>query len=167
MLAKGGKYKGFVDFDKREFMSHLSLYLLHSISPSPQIDFKFKSEIEDPVNGSTLCNEVFGKGGVTRHKEFKAFFSATDPIYPTPPTDTHPNWKIDPLLKHMLRVSKECIFIGKGIAIDEQDIGFQGKHKDKQQVTFKKVGDGFLLDALCSDGYTYSFYFRNQPAPQS
>ena len=77
----GGKYKGFVDFDKREFMSHLSLYLLHSISPSPQIDFKFKSEIEDPVNGSTLCNEVFSKGGVTQHKEFKFFFSATDSIY--------------------------------------------------------------------------------------
>lgn len=164
---RGGKYSKFVDFTKEEFMSHLSLYLLHAISPSPQINFKFKSEIEDPVNGSTLCHEVFGNGGVTRHKEFKAFFSATDPIVPTPPTSSHPNWKIDPCLKHFVRVSKNCMFIGTSIAIDEQDIGFQGKHKDKQRVTFKKVGDGFLLDALCSDGYTYTFYFRNQPAPKS
>ena len=164
--GRGGRYKNFRDFDKDEFLSHLSLYLLHALSPSPKLDFKFKSETEDPVNGSTLCNEIFGKGGVTRHKEFRAFFSATNPIIPTPPTSTHPNWKIDPLLKQLLRVSKECIFIGKKIAIDEQDIGFQGRHKDKQRVTFKKVGDGFLLDALCSDGYTYNFYFRNQPAPQ-
>ena len=26
--------------------------------------------------------------------------------------------------------------------------------------------DGFLLVALCADGYTYSFYFRNQVAPK-
>ena len=32
---------------------------------------------------------------------------------------------------------------------------------------FKKVGDGFLLDALCADVYAYSFYFRNQVAPKS
>ena len=65
--GRGGKYKSFKDFDKDKFMAHLSLYLLHAISPSPKIEFKFKSKIEDPVNGSTLCNEVFGKGGVTRH----------------------------------------------------------------------------------------------------
>ena len=31
----------------------------------------------------------------------------------------------------------------------------------------KKEGDGFQCDALGSDGYTYTFFFRNQPAPQS
>ena len=29
------------------------------------------------------------------------------------------------------------------------------------------MGDGFLIDALCADGYSYSFYFRNQAAPNS
>ena len=48
--GRGGKYKSFEGFDKDEFMAHLSLYLLHAISPSPKIDFKFKREIEDPVN---------------------------------------------------------------------------------------------------------------------
>ena len=67
----------------------------------------------------------------------------------------------------MMRVSKECIYIGCNISVDEQDIGFQGRHRDKQRVTFKKVGDGFLVDALCADGYTYTFFFRNQRAPQS
>ena len=68
---------------------------------------------------------------------------------------SHPNWKIDPLLKHCMRVAKEAVILGRHLSVDTQDIGFQGLHKDKQRVTFKKVGDGFLVDFLCSDGYTY------------
>ena len=163
---RGGKYKDFADFSKSEVMKHLSVYLLHGISPSPQVELKFKNQLEDPVNGSDLCNRVFGKRGVTRHKEFKAFFAGVNPIVPTPPTYSHPNWKIDPLLKHMRSVSQSAIHIGRDISVDEQDIGFQGRHKDKQRVTFKKVGDGFLVDALCADGYTFAWYFRNQLAPK-
>ena len=74
--------------------------------------------------------------------------------------------EIDSLLKQILKISQSAIHIGKHISIDEEDIGFQGRHKDKQRITFKKVGDGFLVYALCADGYTYSFYFRNQVAPQ-
>ena len=33
-------------------------------------------------------------------------------------------------------------------------------------MTYKKGGDGFLVDALCAEGYTYSWYFRNQLAPR-
>ena len=65
---RGGKYADFIDFTKFELMSHLSLYLLHAISPYPRLEMKFKSEDEDMVNGLTLCNEVFGKSGVTRNK---------------------------------------------------------------------------------------------------
>ena len=149
----GGKYSRPVDFNKTELMSHLALYLLHSISTSLQVEMKFKSEQEDPVNVSSLCNEVFGKTGVTRHKELKAFLSATNPIVSTPSTTTHTNWNIDLCLKHMIRISKECMLIGRDIYCYKQDIGFQGQHKDKQQVTFNKVGYGFLLDAICADGY--------------
>ena len=95
--------------------------------------------------------DVFGTNAATRHKEFKIFFSATDPLLPTPPTTTHPNWKIDPVLKHMMRVSKDAIILGKSISIDEQDIGFQGQHKDKQRISYKRVDDGFLVVALCAD----------------
>ena len=137
--AGGGKYKNFKNFSSTELMAHLSIYLLHSISPTPQVELKFKSQLEDPVNGSDLCAEVFGKNGSTRHKEFKAFFAAVNPIKPTPPTTSHPNWKVDPCLKHMMRVSKECICLGENVSVDEQDICFQGQHKDKQRITYKKV----------------------------
>ena len=57
------------------------------------------------------------------------------------PTSTYLNWKIAPFLKHMVRVSKKEMYIGKYIACDEQYIRFQGKHKNTQQMTLKKVGD--------------------------
>ena len=137
-VSRGGKYIRFFYFNTPEIMSHLALYLLHSISPSPQVEIKFKSNQEDPVNGSSLCNEVFGNTVLNRHKEFKAFFSATNPIVPTPSTTTHPIWNIDPFLKHMIRVSKEFMFIGREISCYELDIRFQVQHKDKQQVTFRR-----------------------------
>ena len=52
------------------------------------------------------------------------------------------------------------------ISCDEQTIGFQGNHKDKKRITYKAEGDGFQCDALCQDGFTYQFYFRNEPAPK-
>ena len=97
-VKRGGKYKYFVNFNKQELMAHLSVYFLHAISPSLQAEMKFKNQIEDPVNGSDLCHSVFGKRVVTRHKDFKAFFSGVNPILPMPSTSAHPNWKIDPLL---------------------------------------------------------------------
>ena len=96
----------------------------------------------------------------------KCFFSATDPLKPIPPTDTHPNCQIDPVLKHIMRVSKQCVVLGSNISIDEQDIGFQGQHRNKQRISYKPVRDGFLVDTLCSEGYTYSWYFRNQATPR-
>jgi hypothetical protein len=41
----------------------------------------------------------------------------------------------------------------------------KGHHADKIRITFKRAGDGFMCDALCDDGFTYSIYFRNEPPP--
>ena len=32
---------------------------------------------------------------------------------------------------------------------------------------FKKEGDGFFMDSVCNNGYTITFYPRNQPAPSN
>ncbi len=39
----------FVIFTKEGIMSHSGLYLLHSISPSPQIEMEFESVYKDPI----------------------------------------------------------------------------------------------------------------------
>ena len=35
------------------------------------------------------------------------------------------------------------------------DISLQGQHKDKQRLTYKKGGGGFLVGTLCAEVYTY------------
>ena len=67
-VRRGGKYKGFEDFTKKKIMAHLGVYLLHGISPAPKIEMKLISSLDDPVNGSNMCNDIFGRAGVTRHK---------------------------------------------------------------------------------------------------
>ena len=56
--------------------------------------------------------------------------------------------------------------LGCDISGDEQTIGFQGHHADKLRITYKPEGDGFQCDAICDAGYTWTFFFRNMPAPQ-
>ena len=56
--------------------------------------------------------------------------------------------------------------LGEGHLGVEQTIGFQGQHADKLCITFKVEGDGFQYDALVDAGFTWTFYFCNQPAQE-
>ena len=95
-----------------------------------------------------------------------AFFSLQDPRILVPSRKTHPNWKVEPFLKQALKVCKEAVVVGENCAIDEQTNGFQGKHEDKKRHDEKREGDGFQSDSLnVEGGYTWAFYFRNQPPP--
>ncbi len=60
----------------------------------------------------------------------------------------------------------EAFELGEWISIDDQTIGFKGMHADKIRISYKKEGNGFQCDALCCDGYTYSFFMHNMPAPK-
>ena len=68
---------------------------------------------------------------------------------------------------HYIIVSKDVICFGSSLSIDEETMGCKGRHPDTLLINYKKEGDGFQCDALGSDGYTYTFFFHNQPSPQS
>ena len=55
---------------------------------------------------------------------------------------------------------------GRDLSTDEQKMGFKGQHTDKLRITYKKEGGGYQCDCITGDGYTFTFYFRNQPAPK-
>jgi len=148
-------------FTTDEVMKHFGVYMLNGLNPAPQINKKFKSQHEDPVNGSNMCNEAFGPNAEGRHVDFKRFLSLVDPLIPVPAKDKDPNYKINPLIKQLVHVSKKAMTPGKWISVDEQTISFKGRHKDKLRITYKKEGDGFQCDALCADGYTFTVYFQN------
>ena len=75
----GGIYPSFTPFSYQEMEQFVGLYILQGLNPSPQVDMKFSSQNEDPIQGNDLCYRMFGSNAVLRHKQFKAFFSVQDP----------------------------------------------------------------------------------------
>jgi hypothetical protein len=54
--------------------------------------------------------------------------------------------------------------LGKEFSGDEQTCKMQGKSEYKTRCgKFKRLGDGIQADCLADDGYTWDFYFRNEP----
>ena len=145
-------------------MQHLGVYILNGLSPSPQVEMKFDLQKKNPTNGSDFCYNVFGSCARQRHKEFKALFAVQDPVKPAPRRKTHPNWKIQVLLRHAIILSKDAIFLGSRLSFYEETMWCKGRHPDILRINYKKEGDGFQCNALGYDGYTYTFSFRNQPA---
>jgi hypothetical protein len=55
----GGKYNNFENFSYDELMKHIGLYLLQAFPPSPQVEMKFYSQRDDPVNGNDFLHSAF------------------------------------------------------------------------------------------------------------
>ena len=159
-------YPDFVPFDIEELKQHIGVRILHGISPSPRLKMKFRSHKDDEVNGNDFVYRNLGPNAARRHKHFRRFFCVQDPTLPKPDQEKRPNWKIEAWFEHIQRVSQAAWECGVEISVDEQTLKFQGHHIHKLRITYKKEGDGFQCDALCSDGYTFAFYFRNQPPPE-
>ncbi len=51
------------------------------------------------------------------------------------------------------------------LRVDEQTIQFHGASKLKSCIKYKKTGNRFQCDSICSNGYTAIFFFCHQPAP--
>ena len=54
---------------------------------------------------------------------------------------------------------------GRDLSIEKQTMGFKGQHADKLCINYTKEGDGFQCDCIDDDGYTFTLYFCNHPAP--
>ena len=130
MRAWAVNTKTFKKISCDELMQHIGLYLLQALSPSPQVEMKFRSQKEDPVNGNDFVHSSFGATAwksEKRHRHFKCFFTSVNPTIPPPSRESYPNWKVHPLLKHMLKISKDAVFLGRNLSCDEQTIGFSRK----------------------------------------
>ena len=134
----GGMYPNWTPFSIKEIQQCFGLYILNGLNISPRIEYKFRSQDEDPVNGNNFCSYVFRSDSNRRFKQFRALFAIQDPMLPIPSRKHAPNHKVDPFLLHMLKSVFAYWAPGPSIAGDEQDAGFQGRHPDKHRVTFKK-----------------------------
>ena len=161
-----GLYPDWKPFTIKELRQHIGVRMLHGIAPTPQLAMKFKSQTDDVVNGNDFVHRCLGPNATRRHKHFRRFFAVQNPVLHVPPRSTDPNWKIREWLDFVQSTSIEAWMCGFEISVDEQTLKFQGHHIDKLRISYKREGDGFQCDALCNDGYTFAFYFRNEPPPK-
>ena len=127
---------------------------------------KLESEEKNPIHSSHFLRRELGPNASRRLKEWKCCFACQDPKLPIPPRETHPNFKVDEYFRHIQLIFRYTWMPGRNLSGDEQTMGFKGRHPDKMRITYKKEGDGFQCDCICDNGYTFTFYFRNQPAPK-
>ena len=52
------------------------------------------------------------------------------------------------------------------LSVDDQTIGFKGRHMDKMIISYQNEGGGLHSDALFEQGYTYSFFLSNVGVPK-
>ena len=121
-------------------MRCISVYMFNDLCPSLQAEINFDSQERNPIDGNDACHWLFGTCARRHHKEFNDFLAIQDPARPVTSRKTHPNWKVQPLLKHAIMVSKVAIVLGKELLMDEKTIGCKGRHPDILWITYKKEG---------------------------
>ena len=137
---RGGPYKNeWTDFDPFELKKHIGVYILQGLSPSPQVNQKFRTQAQDSVNVCNFISCCLGPGAERRHKLFRRFFAVQDDSLPTPPRMENPNHKIDPFLKWIKEVSMKAWNLARNFSVDEQTMRMQGRHPMKVSPTKKKV----------------------------
>ena len=108
-----GAGPSYVPFTVEEMKKFIGLFVLHGLSPSPQIQQKFKPQSADPVNGNDLVFHAFGRNAEKRLKEFKRYFAVCDPAVHPPSKKDCPNWKVQEFLSHMNIINQHAWVPGK------------------------------------------------------
>ena len=146
----------------------IGLLFVNGLSPKPSLDLWFLTTSENRLfeNNyvSAAMDKVFPRGerirGFRRWKHFRRFLCFYD-FRKDPKTEAakNPLWKVQPLLDELNEQARKMWITGRWVSIDEQTLGFKGKHSMKLRISYKREGDGFQCDAVCNNGYTFSFWF--------
>jgi hypothetical protein len=81
-----------------------------------------------------------------------------------PAKDKCPTFKVDEFFRWLRHIWKEAWLLAEGFSVDKQTCKIQGKCKYKSHCgKFKQLGDRLQEDCIADDGYTWDFYFRNEP----
>jgi hypothetical protein len=168
----GTQYNDWEPFDVAEMNKFIGILFVNGLSPRPRIKMWFEPH---PIFGNTLIAGAMHKPrsggrralhGLRRWAQFRRFMCMFDFRHDARrETAKNPLWKVQHLLDELNDNAQRMWIPGKWVSIDEQTLGFQGRSGIKLRISYKKEGDGFQCDAVCDDGYTFSFYFRHGDPP--
>ncbi len=171
-VAEGeGVNTGFVPFDKAEMKVFIGFLMANGITPRPQLEHWFddcwllgnptmKNKLQKKNRDGTT---IPAKDRLRQIRRLMCLYDHRDNAREE--TKKDPLFKVRPLLDELNRQAKKMWLPGKFVSVDEQTIGFKGKHGLKLRISYKREGDGFQCDAICDRGYTFSFWFRHGEAP--
>ena len=120
---------------------------LNGIHPYPSVRQYFTGD-SWAFNDNTIRDLWGGQAtGFRRMESLKQFLRFNDPNE----LDADDPFGLVRQMLDMFRHRCETAFIfGRHMSLDEVVVGFQGSHKKKDTIKYKREGDGFLLDAVCS-----------------
>jgi hypothetical protein len=157
-----GKFK---PFKNKDIQQMIGVYIINGLAPSPQLTQKMQSQVSQPTHGNARIAAVLGTGWQQKHRSFRHFFASQDPLMAPPPKSLCPNFKVNELFCWLGHIWKAVWVLGKDFSNDKQSCKMQGKSKYKVQCgKFKRLGDGLQMDCLADNGYTWDFYFLNEPS---
>jgi hypothetical protein len=160
-----GKHRPFTN---KDIVVMLGVYIIDGLAPSPQLTQKMQPQSKQPTHGNDKVASSIGTGYQQKHRSFRHFFACQDPLTTPPPKDQCPNFKVDEFFRWLRYIWKEAWILGADFSVDEQTTKMQGKSEYKTRCgKFKRLGDGIQADCLADDGYTWDFYFRNEPVDKA
>ena len=118
----------FENFTPREIEQQLSMYLFQGLNPSPQLVMKAKPQSVEPIQGNDLISSKIGRNFERRHRQFRRYFACQHPYKPVPPISTHPNWKVDPFLRHLNKVCIQAASLPENLSMNESMLMHISKH---------------------------------------
>ena len=165
---KGGVYeKEWSPMTNVDLFQMLGLMTLDGVAPQTQMRRRVRPESVERTCGNDLLAKCLGKNAGRRWQMFKKFFGVQDPTTNPPPRKSCPNYKCDSAFKWSRHIWKAAWIVSKTFAADEQTCPMRGKSIYKTRCgKFKRIGDGLQADCLADDGYTFDFYFRNEPVDE-
>eukprot|EP00984_Skeletonema_dohrnii_P025939 scaffold15185_cov72-Skeletonema_dohrnii-CCMP3373.AAC.1 len=171
-VAEGqGANTNFVPFDQEEIERFIGFFFANGITPRPQLEEWFSNcwlrgnPTMEKLLEKNLPNgkKISAKDRLRQFRRFMCLYDCRQNVREE--TKKDPLYKVRPLLNELNYQAQKMWTTGKWVSIDEQTIGFKGRSGMKLRISYKREGDGFQCDALCEDGYTFSFYFRHGDAP--
>ena len=179
-------WKEYHPFDCAEIMSGFGLLLRNGLAPVPQLSYMFKDPRTSFAFGDERARKAFpgtGCGGPDRRfTQFRSFchiqglapenYKITDPatgIFMPMQNNLSkrgPLFKLEPLLSFMRYKWPRGWRLGMHLSLDEMTVGFKGRCALVTRIKYKKEGDGFQCDAICEDGYCFTFWYRCDTPPR-
>ena len=80
---------------------------MNGLFPLPQVDMRFSSQAQYPVNGNNLVHSVYGSNYIKQHR-----FCVSYTRMVTPPNTKHLKFKVDRFFKHVVMISMEYWLLG-------------------------------------------------------